>query len=172
MKHKIPSDTWISPKIEIMQVPFKGRGMFARERIKAGEKVMVWGGTWGVDYMDREAAEKAEEEGKLIMQWDDDLYSAETPGDSDGYFINHSCDPNTWMTDAFTHAARRDIERGEEVTNDYAMMEADENYISSWKCKCGSPMCRGRVTGKDWRLPELQKRYQGHFSPLINKRIG
>lgn len=171
MRSAIPKETWISPKIEIRKSPLGGKGMFALEDIKEGEKVLVWGGEWGKDYVDKIDANKAKQEGKLIMQWDDDLFSVETPGDSPGYFINHSCDPNAWMIDAFTHVARRDIKKGEEVTNDYAFMEADENFVADWNCKCGSPLCRGKFTGKDWRLPELQKRYRNHFSPLINKRI-
>ncbi|MBI5356696.1 hypothetical protein HZB78_03715 [Candidatus Collierbacteria bacterium] len=75
------------------------------------------------------------------------------------------------MKDAFTITAMRDIKIGEEITADYAIWEADENYISKWECNCGSAFCRQRVTGKDWRLPELQARYKNHFSPLINKRI-
>jgi hypothetical protein len=27
------------------------------------------------------------------------------------------------------------------------------------------------VSGDDWKLPELQKRYEGHFSPYIQRRI-
>ncbi|MCL5006979.1 MAG: SET domain-containing protein-lysine N-methyltransferase [Patescibacteria group bacterium] len=94
----------------------------------------------------------------------------EEPGVEQGYFINHSCDSNTWMADAFTLIARRDIKRGEEITADYALWE-NENYSSDWQCVCGSPFCRGHITGDDWRLPEVQKRYRGHFSPLINKKI-
>lgn len=132
---------------------------------------MVWGGIWGKDYVDKIGAEKAKKEGYQIMQWGDNLYSVEIPGDSLGYFINHSCDPNAWMVDAFTHVARRNIKKGEEITTDYALMEADENFIAKWECKCGSHLCRHKFTGKDWKQPELQKRYKGHFSPLINKRI-
>ena len=171
MNQDVPLETWINPKIEIRDIPPKGKGMFARELIKVGEKIMTWGGTWGIDYLDKAGAEKARINGKLIMQWDDDLYSAETRGDSPGYFINHSCDPNTWMINAFTHVARRDINPGEEVTNDYALMEADENFISGWDCHCGSPLCRQKITGKDWHRKDLQQRYKNHFSPLINKRI-
>lgn len=76
------------------------------------------------------------------------------------------------MEGAFTIVAKRDVEAGEELTIDYALWEADENYISSWECNCGSSRCRKRVTGNDWRLAELQERYKGHFTPLINKRIG
>ena len=142
--------------------------MFAIERIKNGESIIVFGG----EYVNAEAAKQAKAREKLVMQWDDDLFSVEDRGADPAYFINHSCDPNTWMEDAFTIMAMRDVEVGEELTVDYALWEADENYVSRWECKCGSSMCRKRVTGNDWRLPELQERYKGHFTPLINKRIG
>lgn len=31
--------------------------------------------------------------------------------------------------------------------------------------------CRGRITGNDWQLPELQERYGDHFLPYINDLI-
>lgn len=141
--------------------------MFAVEKIVSGESVLVWGG----EYVDREVAEKAKSEGKLVMQWDEDLYSIEDRGDDQGYFLNHSCDPNVWMNDTYTLTARHDINVGEEVTADYAMWEADENKVSTWECQCGARDCRGRVTGQDYQLSVLQEKYQDHFSSLINKRI-
>jgi hypothetical protein len=39
------------------------------------------------------------------------------------------------------------------------------------ECKCGSPNCRGTVTGKDWQRPELQKRYAGYFSAYLAAKI-
>jgi len=36
--------SWIDPRIEIRPSPVGGQGMFARELIKAGEIVIVWGG--------------------------------------------------------------------------------------------------------------------------------
>jgi hypothetical protein len=161
--------TWIDPRIEIRTSSIGGKGMFAIKLIKEGEKVAVWGGTWGKEYTDSEGAKKAKEVGKLIMQWDDNLYSVEERGNDTGYFINHSCDPNIWMQDAFTLIARRAIQPGEELTADYALWEADENHVAKWRCKCGSPLCRGGVTGKDWT--SLIDVYRGHFSPLIEKRI-
>jgi hypothetical protein len=32
------------------------------------------------------------------------------------HFLNHSCDPNVWMEDEVTLAARRDLGVGEELT--------------------------------------------------------
>lgn len=105
------------------------------------------------------------------MQWDEELWSIEERGDGDDYFLNHSCDSNLWMKDAYTLIAKRDVQIGEELTADYAIWEADETFVSKWECRCGSVKCRGRVTGNDWRSSELQERYIDHFTPLLNKRI-
>lgn len=157
----------ISKKIEIRETAETGKGMFAREKITKGEELI----TWIKGYTDREGARLAQAEGKGFMQWDDDIFSIEDGDDDMDYSINHSCDSNTWMKDAYTLTARHNIEVNEEITADYALWEANENHISLWECKCSSPECRKRITGKDWLLPELQARYKDHFSPLINKRI-
>ena len=86
-------------------------------------------------------------------------------------FINHSCDSNVWLADENTLVTRRDIATGEELTIDYALFEGDEADMKPWDCRCGSPMCRRRITGQDWRLAALQERYRGHFSPFLNARI-
>jgi len=158
---------WISSKVEIRDSGIEGKGMFAISPILENEKIIVWGGK----YVAKEKADIAQEEGKLVMQWDENLYSVEERGEDKGYFVNHSCDPNVWMDDYRTLMARRDIKEGEEITADYALWEADESFVSSWKCACSSPLCREKVTGSDWKDKELQERYKGHFSPLINKRI-
>ncbi len=158
---------WVNPKIEVRDSPIHGKGMFASGRIGKGEVLIIWREC----YTDEAEAMEAVREGKGIMQWDEDVYSYETDLNREHYLINHSCDPNGWMVDVHTVEARRDIPEGEEITVDIAMFENDENEVSAWKCNCGSGICRGRVTGKDWRDEALQKRYEGHFSPLINKRI-
>lgn len=153
-----------------MQSSIEGKGMFAIEDIREGETIVIWGD----GYTDRLGAEKAKRGGKGTMQWDDDLFSCETGSeiDQEPYAINHSCDPNAGMSDAFTIVAMKNIGVDEEVTMDYVLFwEADEEEVSEWECRCGSPLCRGRLTGKDWQDSELQKRYLGYFSPLIRKRI-
>jgi len=158
---------WIRPGIVMGDSPIHGRGMFAGRKIESGEVLVVW----KEGYTDRAGAMEAVREGKGIMQWDEDVYSHETDRHSEEHSINHSCDPNSWMADAYTVVARRGIADGEEITVDMAMFMEDEEYVSSWVCNCGAASCRGKVTGKDWRSTELQERYRGHFSPLINKRI-
>ena len=162
-----PKEDWVSPKIEIKNTENRGKGMFAIEPILKGETVVIWGG----NYVNKGQAEKARSEGMLVMQFDEDLFSVEDRGVNDAYFINHSCDPNVWMKDAFTLEAMRDIAPGEDLTADYVLWETDEDKISKWECRCGSINCRHQITGKDWQIPELQEKYKGHFLPLIEKRI-
>jgi hypothetical protein len=99
---------------------------------------------------------------------DEDAHLVLPPRRDNGYG-NHSCDPNLWWIDAYTLAARRDIEVNEEVTNDYATSTGDETF--SMGCSCGSPLCRRIVTGHDWRIPGLQLRYGDHWAPALMARI-
>lgn len=163
-------DSWMSPKVMTAESAFHGRGIIAIERIEAGERLIVWGGP---SYTDAHGAARARAEGRAVMQWDDDIFSCETdaPDWEEPFLINHSCDPNSWMEGPFTIVAMRDIGPGEEITVDYALWEFDETRGPSWVCRCGSSCCRGGVTGSDWKLPELRKKYAGHFSPLLNFEI-
>lgn len=161
--------SWISPKVEIKSSETEGKGMFAKENILKGEKVVVLGGL----YTDKAEAEKekGKGKGKLIMQWGADLFSVEDRGDDATYFVNHSCDSNLWMEGPHTLVARRNIKAGEELTADYALWEADESFVSKWTCKCGSKLCRRHVKGTDRKSKTVQDLYKNHFSPLINNRI-
>ncbi len=66
--------------------------------------------------------------------------------------------------------ARRALAAGEEVVGDYATWESEPEFVLE-PCRCGADGCRGRVTGDDWRRPELQARYAGHFLPFLQRRI-
>ncbi len=78
--------------------------------------------------------------------------------------INHSCDPNTWL-DGLNLVARRAIDAGEELTVDYATFCGPG--MAAFACACGAALCRQRVTGDDYLLPELRERYRGHVSEFI-----
>jgi hypothetical protein len=57
----------------------------------------------------------------------------------------HSCDPNTeWR--GLELVARRDIERGEQLTVDYATCRDDA--MAAFECNCGAVNCRGRIAGE------------------------
>jgi SET domain-containing protein len=161
--------SWLDPRIEVRPSSIQGNGLFALQPIRAGEAVIVWGGV-----LFTKAEIKA---GKALQnsfaEIGEDLYMGDrldqemTP---DG-FMNHSCDPNLWFQDEVTLVARRDIKRGEELTADYAMWCGDPEWTAVERCACGSALCRGAVTGDDWRRRDLRERYLGRFSPYLNRRI-
>ena len=105
---------------------------------------------------------------QLILQIEDGFYLM-TPSMEPSDCFNHSCDPNAGLSGQIGLVAMRDIEPGEEICLDYAMCDGS-NY-DEFDCQCGSPNCRGRVTGEDWKRPELWERYEGYFSPYLQRRI-
>ena len=79
--------------------------------------------------------------------------------------VTLSCGPK--MLD---HIAFRDILASEEITTDYAYSEADPNYLPE-PCRCGSALCRRVFIGNDWKIPGLQPRYRGYFTPHLERLI-
>jgi uncharacterized protein len=89
-------------------------------------------------------------------------------GQANGYG-NHSCDPNLWWVSAYELAASRPVGRGDELTNDYATSTAEPDFVM--QCSCGSTLCRGVITGNDWRRQDLRERYGQHWVPALLMRI-
>ena len=83
-------------------------------------------------------------------------------------YTNHSCDPNIAIQANIVFVAMRDITPDEELTHDWATAD-DLDYVM--ECKCGSPNCRGTITGKDWMKKELQEKYRGWFCWFIQRKI-
>lgn len=164
---------WLDLLVQLRPSPISGQGLFARALIKQGEVVVIWGGLVFTK-ADVDAGKAAKGSTVAIGEGVYLGYPAEDydqERDDLGDFLNHSCDPTLWMQDEVTLVARRDIYGDDELTADYAMWEADDTYVAPWTCQCGSPQCRGRITGHDWRLADVQERYAEHFSPFLNERI-
>ena len=139
----------------------QGKGLFAREPIDEGTGLIELGGTVLDDIVLmrlRPHSSLGIAEGLNLVQEEDDP----------AQFGNHSCDPNLWMTDEVTVTARRPVAYDEELTTDYAMMTVLPWHMD---CRYGAPTCRRTISGNDWMLPELQQRYDEHFSPFIVERI-
>ncbi len=149
-----------------------GRGVFARESIRAGAKLAMFGG-----YVMRIGEEPsfAESATDFALQIDDEfVFGSKHAADvDDADYFNHSCDPNAGLQGQIGLVAKRDIAPDEEVRFDYAMVLADAPGLAPYDltCRCGSELCRGTVTDRDWRLPELQRRYAGYFSWYVTGRI-
>lgn len=158
--------SYLNPKCEAREHPSGGCGVFAREPILKGELVSMWGGK----ILHRSLLDPAMPRfTQRILQVDEDLYLLTAEEKEPNDCFNHSCEPNLGFIGQVGLIAMRDIEAGEELTFDYAM--SDGSPYDEFECHCGSPNCRGRVTGNDWRLPELWRKYDGYFSPYLARRI-
>jgi hypothetical protein len=143
-----------------------GKAVYARDIIEPGELIGVWSGR----IIPAEALDELPEEiRRHTVQVEERLYLASVSGDEPPDFINHSCEPNAGLDGQIVIVALQRIHPGEEVTIDYAM--CDGTPYDEFECACGTLLCRGRVTGEDWRNPELWERYAGHFSPYLERRI-
>lgn len=162
------SASYLSPKCAVVNDPTKGggHGIVASEPIAKGEPVCVWGGRIiGPDEVEAlPPTERAH-----TVQVEEDLYLAVIEPDEPSSYFNHSCNPNVGFDGQIVLVAIRDIAAGEQVTFDYAT--SDGSPYDEFECHCGAPQCRGRVTGDDWRNPELWHRYAGRFSPYLQRRI-
>lgn len=158
---------YMSPKLHPVESPEKGgHGLIAREPIRAGERLLVWGGA----IVDHDRLKKLPAIlQRRSVQVDDGLYLVTPVEDEPADYINHSCAPNAGLQGQLTVVAMRAIDPGEEVCFDYAMTDASP--YDQFDCECGAPTCRGRVTGNDWLLPELQERYRGYFSTYVQGLI-
>lgn len=157
---------WVSPKAQVRATPGKGHGNFAIEPFRRGETVVGFGG-W---VMTRQMIDGLSlDRQHRSIQIDEDLYLVSDEEPAPGDMFNHSCDPNCVMLGSQVLVAWRDIAVGEELTFDYAT--CDDSDYDEFQCGCGSAICRGTVTGQDWRRPDLQQRYAGHFSSYLERRI-
>ncbi len=160
--------TYRSPKTEVRPSPIHGQGLFTRTAITAGEIVAVKGGhvLTGSEWAALEPAL-----GAADIQIAEDLFIAPVREDhrtGSMLYTNHCCDPNLAIQGQIVLVAMRDIDAGEELTIDWATTDDGDHRMT---CRCGSPRCRGTVTGKDWMKPELQEHYRGWFCWFLQRKI-
>lgn len=160
------TSSYFNSKCEARQNARGGCGVYAREKIRRGELVSMWGGK----IVERKQLDPSMLRfTQRVLQIDEDLFLLTAEEREPNDCFNHSCDPNLGFFGQIGLVALRDIEPGEELTFDYAM--SDGSPYDEFECHCGSALCRGKVTGDDWKLPELWKKYDGYFSPYLARRI-
>jgi len=160
--------SYLSPKTRVGKSAIQGRGLFARRPIRKGEIVAIKGGHV---YDARTLAKVKRRIAVSYIQIADRFFigaltAAEVARNK--IFINHSCAPNLGIRGQIMYVARRDIVAGEELTYDWAM---EEHGHARALCRCGAPRCRRVLTGRDWMIPRLQRRYRGYFSSYLADKI-
>lgn len=157
---------YLTPKAQTRPAGVKGWGSFSNEIIPVGETVAAFGGhVVGRGELENFSPTRR----SRSIQIDEHLWLVPEETPEPGDMINHSCDPNCGLVGGTLVVAMRDIAVGEELTFDYAMCDTDD--YDEFECACGTSLCRGVITGKDWQRPELQERYKGWFSSYLERRI-
>jgi uncharacterized protein len=142
-----------------------GRSIVTSLPVPRGTVLAVWGGT---TFDAPSFFQLPPDRRQISVQIEDHLFLVpETEGPAE--WINHSCDPNAGLLGQIVLVALRDIDVGEHVCYDYAM--SDGSPYDEFECSCGAQTCRSRVSGNDWQRSELWSRYEGHFSPYLQRRI-
>lgn len=135
-----------------------GKGIFANRKIKKGEVVFTVKG------------EKTKIPSIYTVPIDFDLYINPFPPTK---FLNHSCDPSCGIKNRIEIVAMRDLEKGEEITIDYAMIVdeySDKKLKQDIHCDCGSKNCRGEF-GSYKKLPKkIKEKYKGFISDYLENK--
>lgn len=171
--------TAINETLEVRESPLHGRGVFARQAIAAGTRLLEYAG----ERIGKEESLRRCQAGNVYIigldeHWDIDGAVGENPA----RLINHSCEPNceavieeevtlqlaadqepkpgelscegmTSESHIYIDAVR-DIVPGEEITFNYGFDLAD---YQEHPCRCGKPDCVGYIVAEEF-FPELRKR--------------
>jgi hypothetical protein len=125
--------------------PTIGYGVFATQLIPAGTI------TWARDELDQVFTSAQVSERPLFIREVLDRYCFY---DGEGNwilcwdlarFVNHCCDANCLSAGFDFELAVRDIQPGEELTDDYGTL----NLIEPFECQCGAAGCRGVLQPED-----------------------
>ncbi len=161
--------SWMSPKLEVRETEKYGKGVFAKTDIKKDETLALFGGY--ILSLEEEAILPQEHKDSGVQI--DDNFVLSSCGEAElGDYFNHSCDPNAGFSGQIRLVTIKNISAGEEICFDYAMAVAhsgDQFYVMD--CHCGSNHCRSKITGEDWKIPELQLKYKGYFQQYIADKI-
>jgi hypothetical protein len=128
--------------LRIFKSRIAGKGAFAIQTIPARRKI---GDLGGVIITMREARKLIRNKKVInLVELDDDLALNASANPNDIRFINHSCNPNTYMRvlkDRVEFYALRTIRKGEELSCDYG----ETHHEGTLPCGCGAVNCRGFI---------------------------
>ena len=99
-----------------------------------------------ISYKEAQRRVKQQHAGELLMvEFDNDPVALDASINRNALsYINHSCDPNTYMRRAYRQVefySKRPIKKGEELTCDYG----ETHHDGKLPCKCGAKNCRGFI---------------------------
>lgn len=142
----------VEPLYVVHESPVHGRGVFARELIPAGTRIIEYTGEI-VDW--EECCRRTEEKGGPIghtffFSLNNGMLIDGGAGGNESRYINHSCEPNCEAEEDDDSrvfiCSLRDIEAGEELNYNYGLIYEARHTAKVKKqfaCFCGAPSCTG-----------------------------
>lgn len=128
--------------VKVAKSNIAGKGAYALQRIPARKKIGDLGGV----IITMKNAQQLIKDLKVInmVELDDDLALNAADNPNDMRFINHSCEPNTYirvMKNRVEFYALKNISKGAELSCDYG----ETHHEGTLPCKCGAKKCRGFI---------------------------
>jgi SET domain-containing protein len=128
--------------VKVKKSKIAGQGAYAIKAIPAKKKI---GDLGGVIITMKEAMRLIKNLKVInLVELDNDLALNASANPNDIRFINHSCNPNTFMRvmkNRVEFYALRAIKKGEELSCDYG----ETHHEGTLPCKCGAKNCRGFI---------------------------
>lgn len=128
--------------VKVSKSKIAGNGAYALQAIPARKKI---GDLGGVIITMKEATQLVKDIKVINMVELNDKYALNASANpNDMRFINHSCDPNTYMrvlSNRVEFYALRNIRKNEELSCDYG----ETHHEGTLPCKCGAKNCRGFI---------------------------
>lgn len=143
-------------KIEIRDSGIEGKGLFASEPIKAGERIQYIRGP-----MFKKVVKGNDEAMAIMNSIGVGRYSWIDTDGTPFRYINHSCEPNAAVVGTKMVVAMKDIKMGEEITIDYSMTDADPFWHMD--CSCATNTCRKKIASIQTVPPEVFKRHMPYI---------
>lgn len=131
--------------LQIRKSGIAGKGAFANKAIPARRKLGNMGGEI-ISYKEAQKRVRLQPNNVLFMvEFDNEDIALDASINSNALrYINHSCNPNTFMRRAYRKVefyTLRPVRAGEELTCDYG----ETHHEGKLPCRCGADNCRGFI---------------------------
>ncbi len=147
-------------KYKVTSSPIHGRGVFAAQALKKGEKVIDYKGKLRTHAQSDKLYGDTLDSGHTFLFTLNERYVIDANADgNDARWINHSCAPNcealleehaggNKRLDKVEIWTKRAIASGTELTYDYGItleVPHTARLKKLWACRCGAPKCTGTL---------------------------
>lgn len=151
-----------------------GTGVFAKENIKSGQKVIQYigekitkkEGDKRSAYRIKKYLNKPDEGSVYIFELNKKFDIDGSPLYNKARYINHSCEPNCEVDiidNKIWIISIKKINKGQELSYDYGYAFDKDDFVDH-PCRCGSKKCIGYIISRDdW------KKYKKHMKYVLKK---